>query len=121
MSNTYILEKRTSESIWYDIDCTHLLDPSEIITSIVSITADQSGLVFTAPAINSTPVTFSDGTTALAGKVISVQISAGVVPTGATNQIYTIRPLFDTSDSNIREATVLLNVTNIPFQTGRII
>ena len=121
MSNTYILEKRTSESIWYDIDCTQLLDVGEIISSITSVTADQAGLVFTAPAINSQPVTFPDGSKAAAGKVISVQISAGVVPTGSTNQIYTIRPLFVTSESNIREATVLLNVTNIPFQTGRII
>lgn len=121
MSSTFILEKRTSETIWYDIDCTNLLDVTETITSITSVTADQSGLVFTAPAVNSAPVTFPDGSTALAGKVISVQISAGVVPSGSTNQIYTIRPLFVTSESNIREATVLLNVTNIPFQTGRII
>ena len=119
--NNYILEKRTTESIWYDIDCTHILDTTEIITSITSITADQEGLVFLAPAINVVPVTFPDGITAAIGKVISVQISEGTIPTGATNQIYTIRPLFDTSDGNIRESTVLLNVTNIPFQTGRII
>lgn len=121
MSNTYILEKRTTESIWYDIDCTNLLDAEEIITAIVGITADQTGLVFAGPAINSAPVTFPDGVIASAGKVISVQISAGTVPTGSTNQIYTIRPLFNTNEGNTREATVLLNVTNIPFQTGRII
>jgi len=121
MSNTYILEKRTSEIIWYDIDCTNLLDAGEIITVILDITADQQGLVFAAPAVNSTPVEFPDGVTAPAGKVISVQISEGVIPTGATNQIYTIRPLFETNEGNTREATVLLNVTNIPFQSGRII
>lgn len=121
MSNTYILEKRTSETIWYDIDCSNLLDFEEIIVSIDSVTADQNGLVFLAPAVNPEPVTFPDGVTAAAGKVISVQISEGTVPTGSTNQIYTIRPIFTTSDSNIREATVLLNVTNIPFQTGRVI
>jgi len=121
MSNTYILEKRTSEAIWYDIDCTNMLDIGETITSIIGITADQSGLVFAAPAVNTFPVTFPDGVTALAGKVISVQISEGLVPVGSTNQIYTIRPLFDTNEGNTREATVLLNVTNIPFQSGRII
>jgi len=87
----------------------------------LGITADQQGLVFAGPAINSAPVSFPDGITAPAGKVISVQISEGVVPTGSTNQIYTIRPLFDTNEGNTREATVLLNVTNIPFHTGRII
>ena len=121
MTNTYILQKRTSENIWFDIDCTNLLDANEIILSVTSITSDQTGLVFTAPAINSTPVSFSDGTTAAIGKVISVYISSGIVPTGATNQIYTIRPVFTTSEDNIREATVLLNVTDIPTQIGRVI
>lgn len=121
MSNVYILEKRTTEVIWYDIDCSNILDTSEIITSITSIEADQAGLIFTAPAINSETVTFSDGTIAVAGKVIAVQISRGDVISGTTNQLYTIRPLFVTNEGNTREATVLLNVTNIPYQAGRII
>jgi hypothetical protein len=119
--NNYVLEKRTTEIIWYDIDCTNILDTNETLTAIESITSDQAGLVFTAPAINTQPVTFSDGTTALSGKVISVQISGGVVPSGATNQLYTIRPIATTSEGNTREPTVILNVTNIPFQTGRVI
>ena len=119
--NNYILEKRTTESIWYDIDCTNILDTNEIITSITSITSDQTGLVFTAPAINSAPVTFPSGITAAIGKVISVYISGGIVASGSTNQVYTIRTIFNTSEDNIRESTVLLNVTNIPFQTGRVI
>jgi len=119
--NNYILEKRTTEVIWYDIDCTHILDPNEIITSITSITSDQTGLTFAGQAINSVPVTFPDGVIAEIGKVISVQISGGTVPSGATNQFYTIRPLFVTNEGNTREGTVILNVTNIPFQTGRVI
>lgn len=119
--NNYILEKRTTESIWYDIDCTHILDRTETITSITSVTADQAGLVILGPAINVVPVTFPDGVIAAIGKVISVQISEGIIPTGATNEVYTIRPIFNTSEGNIRESTVLLNVTNIPFQQGRII
>lgn len=119
--NNYILEKRTSEVIWYDIDCTNILDTTEVITSIVSITSDQDGLVFLSPAVNVVPVPFPDGVTAAIGKVISVQISEGIVPTGATNQFYTIRPIFETNEGNTRESTVILNVTNIPFQTGRVI
>ena len=119
--NNYILEKRTTESIFYDIDCTHLLDTNETISSITSITSDQTGITFSNQAINSVAVTFSDGTTAAIGKVISVLISAGTIPNGAINQIYTIRPLFVTNESNIREATVLLNVTNNPIQLGRIL
>jgi len=119
--NNYILEKRTTEIIAYNIDCTNILDTFEVITSITSITADQTGLVFQGQAINGAPVTFPDGVIAATGKVISVHISAGTIPTGAINQIYTIRPIFITSEGNTRESTVLLNVTNIPFQQGRVI
>jgi len=118
--NSYILEKRTSESIYYDIDCTYILDTLETITSITSVTADQAGLVILAPAINPEPIIFSDGQVAEAEKVISVQISEGIIPDPQINQLYTIRALFETSDGNTKEATVLLNVTNIPTQTGRI-
>ena len=121
MNNSYVLEKRTSEALFYDIDCTNLLDSIETITSITSVLADQTGLTFAGQAINAVPVTFSDGYSAAIGKVISVQISGGVIPTPQVNQLYTIRALFVTSEANTREATVLLNVTNIPVQTGRIV
>lgn len=118
--NSYILEKRTSESIWYDIDCTYILDTLETITTITSVTADQAGLVLLGPAVNPSPVIFPDGQTAATGKCISVQISEGIIPDPQINQLYTIRAIFETTDGNTREATVLLNVTNIPTQTGRI-
>jgi len=117
--NSYILEKRTSEVIYYDIDCTYILDALEVITSVTSIAADQLGLSLLGPAINADPITFPDDTVADIGKVISVQISGGIIPTPQVNQLYTIRALFATSEGNTREATVLLNVTNIPVQTGR--
>jgi len=120
MNNYYVLEKRTSESIIYDIDCTLLLDPLETIQTINSIGADQAGLVFAGQAINPSEVTLPDGSIVLAGKMISVQISEGIIPAPQLNQLYTIRALFNTSENNTREATVLLNVTNIPVQTGRV-
>ena len=119
--NNYILEKRTTESIFYDIDCTNLLDTNETISSITSVTSDQTGLTLSNQAVNTSPVTFSDGVIAGIGKVISIYISAGIIPTGSINQIYTIRPVFSTSEGNVREATVLLNVTNNPMQLGRIL
>jgi hypothetical protein len=120
MTNTYILQKRTTEDIWYNIDCTNLLEPLETITTVTGITSDQTGLTFSGAAINNTPITFPDGYVALPGKVISVFISDGIVLDGETNQIYTIRPVFTTNAGNTRESTVLLNVTNIPVQAGRI-
>lgn len=120
MNNIYTLEKRTSESIWYDIDCTNILDAVETIDSITSIAADQLGLTFSGAAINPDAVTFPDGYVGLPGKVISVQIGGGIIPSPQINQLYTIRALFETTENNTREATVLLNVTNLPVQTGRI-
>ena len=119
--NSYVLEKRTSEAIFYDLDCTNILDPLETIQTINTIESDQDGLVFAGQAINPDPVTFPDGSVAAIGKVISVQISEGIIPTPQVNQLYTIRAIFNTSENNTREATVLLNVTNIPVQTGRVI
>lgn len=120
VTNSFVLEKRTSEAIWYDIDCTNILDVTEIIESITGVTADQPGLVIAAPAINPEPIVFPDKIVAEAGKVISMQISEGTIEPPQVNQLYTIRALFQTSESNTREATVLLNVTNLPVQTGRI-
>ena len=120
MNNYYVLEKRTSEAIIYDIDCTLLLDPLETIQTIDSIAADQEGLSFAGQAINPDPVTLPDGSIVAAKKMISVQISGGIIPNPQINQLYTIRALFNTSENNTREATVLLNVTNIPVQTGRV-
>lgn len=120
MNNTYVLEKRTSESIWYDIDCTNILDAVETIATIISIAADQVGLTFSGAAVNPAPVVFPDKYVGATGKVISVQIGGGIIPTPQINQLYTIRAKFNTNENNTREATVLLNVTNLPVQTGRI-
>ena len=120
MNNFYVLEKRTTETIWYDIDCTNILDSLETIETIESIDSDQVGLTFEGEAINSTEVIFPDGYIGAIGKVISVQISGGIIPNPQINQLYTIRAIFNTTENNTREATVLLNVTNIPVQTGRV-
>lgn len=119
INNTFILEKRVPESVIFNIDCSNLLDDLETISTITEISADQEGLTFAGAAVNTVPVVFKDGITAAVGKVISVQISNGVIPAPQLNQIYTIRPVFVTSRGNTREATVLLNVTNVPDQAGR--
>lgn len=118
--NSFVLEKRTSETIAYDIDCTNILDPLEIIEIISTVESDQEGLTFAGQAVNPEPIVFPDGVTAEAGKVISVTIGGGIIPAQQVNQLYTIRAIFNTSENNTREATVLLNVTNVPVQTGRV-
>lgn len=110
MTSSAILEKRTSESILYDINCIPLLDAVETISSVASIASDQVGLVFGAPAVNVVAIAYDDGTTAAIGKVIQVRISAGAIPVGHSEQIYIILAIFLTNSGNTREATVRLSV-----------
>ena len=109
-----ILEKRTSESVLYDINCSFMLDPLETISSVTSISADQVGLTIGTGAINATQITYSDGAIAAIGTVIQVRISGGSITAGATKTVYTIRAVFVTSTGNIREASVQLKVTDTP-------
>lgn len=113
MINSAILEKRTSESIQYDFNCSFLLDSGEVITGTPVLSADQQGLVFGSPSVNAQAINYDDGTIAAIGKVIQVRVSGGLIPSGQTSQIYTIRAIFSTSTGNTREATVLLNITNL--------
>jgi hypothetical protein len=117
--NNFILEKRTAEAIYFQIDCSNLLEVDELITQITSVTSDQDGLSLSQFAFNDSTVIFPDNTTAEAGKVISLEIADGIIQPTQTSQLYTIRAIFTTSLYNTREATVLLKVTNIPIQTGR--
>jgi hypothetical protein len=113
---TTSLEKRTAESIWYDIDCTLLLNASELITSITSVTDDANVLTFSGQTVNTVAITYPDGSVGAIGKVIIVKIGGGVIGAGATSKSYTIRALFNTGTGNTREATVIMNVTNLAFQ-----
>lgn len=117
-----ILEKRTFDARRYDIVCTGLLADAEMIALVTSITADQGALTFGTPVLNTVPVSYIDGTTAIASKVIQVEISAGTIPRGADsmnlgvpNLLCTVRARFTTSLSpNQVEATLLLLLRDQP-------
>lgn len=108
---TTILEKRTAEDIWYDIDCTPDLNASETITQVISVQADEAGLTFGTPQVNTAIINYKDGSTADVGKVIMVKIAGGAIQAGATSMLYTIRAWYRTNQgNNKREATVQLLV-----------
>lgn len=119
--NTFILEKRVSESILFDFDCTPNLATAEIISSVGAATSDQGGLVFGTAVVNTVPAVYPDGTTAVPGKVAQVRISAGLIPSGSVlpdgrkGIRCTVRlPYTTTPNGNTREATVLLDLTDTP-------
>ena len=116
-----ILEKRSSEQVRYDIDCSALLTTGETISSVTSVTADANtgtSLTFGTPATNSTPSTYTDtfGSTRItpAYTVIQVEIRGGSVPTGAQVNDYIVRAKFVTSVNPVVEATVRLRLNDTP-------
>jgi hypothetical protein len=115
------LEKRTSESVLFDIDCSILLAPTETIGAIASITGTPSmasPLVFGAGVVNIAPVTYTDAfgstRTAAIGKVIQVRISGGTITPPALVQECIVRAVFATNTNVAVEATARLNLNDTP-------
>lgn len=109
-----VLDKRTAESRQYEIDCSRLLAAGETITSVTSVNSDQGGLVFGTSSANGAPITYPDGRTVPAGKVIQFLISGGALPPGQLVLMCTVRALFVTNLSPAVEATELLRLVNTP-------
>lgn len=116
-----ILEKRTSEDVRVDIDCSMLLGPDETIQTVTSKTAEPTSappIVLAAPSINTQPVTYTDDNnnarTVAIGKVIQLNISGGLIPTGVRTHSYILRFVLQTSANPAVEATVLLILKDQP-------
>lgn len=112
------LEKRSSESVIFDVDCSQLLASGETISSVSSVSATPSGLSFGLPVVNTAPVTYTDAfgstRTAAIGKVVQVQISAGSIPANAQTQDFIVRVKVVTSLNPLVEATVRLRLNDTP-------
>jgi hypothetical protein len=115
------LEKRSSESTLYDLDCSILLAVGETIISVTTFTAEPittPPIVVGAASINSSAVTYTDafGSTRVApiGQVIQVNISGGAIPTSALIQDYILRAKFLTSRNPAVEATVRMRLNDTP-------
>lgn len=117
-----MLEKRTSESKTFDIDCSGLLGPGEVVQSVTSITAEPTtspALTFGTPQISGGDTEYKDQRTGVeytvpAGQVVRVRISGGKIPAGRTSQKYTIRLVFASNVDPAIEATVVLLLTDTP-------
>lgn len=106
------LEKRTADNRLFDVVCTRLLDDGELITSILSSSSDKPGLVVSSTAINTETSTYRDGTTAVAGKVVQVRLTGGVVPYGLRENVYTVHLLVQTNLNPTLDVTFLVSVTD---------
>ena len=117
-----ILEKRTSESKTFEIDCSGLLGPGEVVQSVTNITAEPAtspALTFGTPQISGGETIYQDQRTGVeytvpAGQVVRVRISGGKIPTGRTAQKYTIRLLFASNVDPAIEAAVVLQLNDTP-------
>lgn len=115
------LEKRSSDSRRFDIDCSLLLAVGETITSVGTPSASPvttPPIAFGAPTVNLSPTTYTDqfgGTrTAPTGQVVQVQISGGTIPANFTAQDYVLRFVLVTSVNPAVEATVKLRLNDTP-------
>ena len=116
-----ILEKRSSDSRRFDIDCSLLLAVGETISSVATPTATPSAttpLTFGTPAVNGSPITYVDpfgsSRTAPTGQVVQVQIGGGSIPSGYIAQDYVIRIVLTTNLNPAVEATVKLRLNDTP-------
>lgn len=119
-----ILEKRSSDSRRFDVDCSLLLNVGETITSVGTPTAAATpevtgtAITFGSPTVNISPATYTDAygntRTVPTGQVVQVQISGGAIPSTTRTQDYTLRFPLVTSQNPTVEATVKLRVTDTP-------
>ena len=108
------LEKRTADNRLFDIDFTLLLDSTETIASITSVTADQGGLTFASQMVNTILLTYPSGRQAQIGKVVRVLIGGGLIPPGQSSLLCVVRVLVATTLNPAIEATVVLKLTDRP-------
>lgn len=116
------IEKRSSEHVLHDIDCSHILALGEAITSVTSLTVEPATvppIVLGSPVVNTSPATYTDRfgstTTAPTGTVIQVAISGGAVLPGRQVQDYTVRARFATALNPAIEAVLRLRVRDQPL------
>lgn len=115
------LEKRSSESVRFDIDCSILLATGETINSVTSSSASPTtspALVIGTPTINPSPVVYVDqfgsSRTAPARTVVQAQISGGAIAASAQVQEYVLRFVMVTTINPALEATVRLRLNDTP-------
>jgi hypothetical protein len=116
-----ILEKRSSDSRRFDIDCSLLLSAGETISGVAAPTASPvtiPPLTFGTPVVNSAPTTYIDqwgnSRTVISGQAVQVQISGGAIPSIARSQDYILRLILTTNQNPAIEATVKLRLIDTP-------
>lgn len=116
-----ILEKRSTDSRRFDIDCSLLLNSGETISSVATPTVlpvTNPPIAFGTPVVNTTSANYTDAygytRTVPAGQVVQVQISGGAIPSSSRTQRYTLRFLLSTNQNPAIEATVVLLLNDTP-------
>lgn len=113
-----ILEKHTGETMLCDIDCSLIMGVNETITAVQGLSATPTtdpAITFGVPSINASPVTYPDGRTVAAGRVVQVLIGGGQIPGGQRSREYVVTASVSTSNAGeLRQAKCRLLVTDEP-------
>ena len=110
------LEKRSAESVTYDLDFSQLLAAGETIASVTALIAEPvtpTPLTFGAGVVNTLAVTYADHVAAI-GTVVQVRISGGMVKPTLQVQDYIVRCRVVTSVNPVVEGTVRLQLNDTP-------
>ena len=110
------LEKRSAESVAYDLDFSQLLAAGETIASVTALIAEPvtpTPLTFGAGVVNTSAVTYADHVAAI-GTVVQVRISGGMVKPTLQVQDYIVRCRVVTSVNPVVEGTVRLQLNDMP-------
>ena len=109
------LEKRTSETLRFDLIADSLLPAGATLTGTPVLTSEPDDLTFGTPVINAGAISYPDGSTAAIGTVVQVLIGGGEIPAGETAVEYTVRALCSTSISGeALELTARLRIDDTP-------
>lgn len=120
-----IQEKRTYDERLFDVDCSDLLDPEEIVLSCSTPLCEGEPAVDPDAPVVQVPISFGSVVVnaapiyypllkrwAAPGKALQVRISDGVVAAGSGSTLCTLRFPMQTNLNPQLEATVLLRITD---------
>lgn len=111
------LDKRSSETIDYDIDCSKLLGPGVTLASVAAVAVEPvtSPALAHGTAVISTTVLTINGVRVPAGQALSLQLSGGAPHANHVPQLYYVRVTCNTSAGDVIEATVPVKVDDYPY------
>ena len=114
-----IIDKRTADNRTITVDCRGVLNPSETISSVLAVAADEGSLAFGTAVVNAAPVAIYNAQgvqsdTVPIGQAIQIPVSAGTIPPGSPFLLCVTRAKLQTTLNAAVEATFGIRLIDLP-------